>query len=336
MKSALLLICFLLTQRSLLWAQSFETEGIENFLKTHRPITQVLSPYEIFPKEEEEEIDSEMEFQNKHCKFETIKRYAEILSKFSKVDGLLALKSCNVTKEKKIKLLEDRIKQQIFLLSKFPKLEIIPNEKKDPNIDELTTSVSNLWEERVYLFSNFYHGHSLIWLGEEKEISEEINRVLYTEMNEKRKISLLKKMADDLKATNLRIYHLFQFSSQNPFYVTDLEAENKKSKETLENYFFNLFQEDIISPLNREKIRSINVCLSKIEIKNSHTRLTSILGFWQDYAFLAKSSQQNETKENQSIWKFLKKNIYNSHHFERRLENGLNICERIAESNELK
>jgi dGTP triphosphohydrolase len=316
---------------SLIFSSSQFAEGEDKeILKNGQPlITKVPLQFETFAKEEEEEeINSEIEFQKKRCKSDSIKNLSEVLAQFSKVDSLLALKSC-VRNEKG---LENRIKQQIFFLAKFPKLEILFKEKEEPIFSDLMQKLLLLWEERVYFYSNFYHGQSLLWLGEEKEISEEINRILYTDMSEKRKVSLLKKIIDDLETTNHRIYHLFQFSHKNLFLAKTLEEENLKSREILQSLLTILAEDEFISNENKRKLKSFNICLNNIDIKNPETRLAVFVGFWQDYHFLGNIHKDVLQKEIRSIINFLKKNILQSHHFERRLEKGLNVCELLPQS----
>jgi hypothetical protein len=305
--------------------------GLEELQKTGVPVSFVTSPYEDLTVDMEEEIDSEIDFQKTRCKFESLKDYADILSSFSKVEALFLLKKCNSTNAKNVKQVESQAKQQIFLISKFPKLELIHPDPKNIPMTELIAQITKLWEDRIYFFSNFYHEPVLLWLGEEKEITNEINRIVYTDMNEKRKWSLLKKLSDDILRSNQRIYQLFQYSGRNPLHAKDLQEENSQAKQTLHSFFQMLSNDENMPPAEKEKIISFNDCLAKINRSTPNLRLAHFLGFWQDYEILFSHKGANESKERLSIRNFLKKNTFQSHHFTRRLEKGLNTCNKVAQ-----
>ncbi len=327
----ILLFMLLLFHEVPLRAESSPEEDWENFKKSQCPITHVNLDYETSVTPEEDEIDSDITYYEKKCKQETLKNFSTLLSHFSKVDSLILLEECASAKVKNWKPLEEKTKQKIFTLSKFPKFEILTVGDSDEGISELTRKVTQVWQERVYTFSNFYHQRSLLWLGEEKEFTDEINRVLYTDMNEKRKTNLLRKLIQDLEASNQRIYHLFQYSSRNPFLAKSLYEENQRSKETLQRFLHNVSMEDEISAIQKEKLESFIACLDNINLRGQGVRLSGFLGFWQDYEFLNELTPKIKGEKSQSIPKFLKKTIYNSHHFEGRLEKGLNACRALAQ-----
>ncbi len=325
LRNLFFLITYLFFFHSLV-SEPHPAESFESFLKTNLPITQVNSRFDSQTVDEEEEIDSEIEYFSKKCKHPSLVAYGLILTHFSKVDGLLFLKECPKEKDNKTKQLEERAKQQIFMLFKFPKLEII-SDSVDPDSKEITDN----WEKRVYVFSNFYHKNILQWLGEEKELTNQINRIIYTDMNEKRKENLLKKIKEDLILSNKRIYHLFQYSTHNPFLVESLGEENKISHSKLGSLIGLISKEEYLKEIQKVRIKKLGDCLDSLDIQNSKVRLFSLYGFWQDYSFFFDYDQTKETKDSLSVRKFLKKSLLNSHHFESRLEKGLNTCEALAE-----
>lgn len=312
-------------------AESTPEENWEQFKTTNCPITSVNKDYETSVTPEEDEIDADLAFYGKKCKQDAILHLSSLLSQFSKVDSLILLEECANAKVKNWKPLEEKTKQKIFTLSKFPKLEILKMENSEENINDLTKQVEKVWQERIYRFSNFYHDQSLLWLGEEKAFTDEINRVLYTDMTDKRKISLLRKLVLDLEASNMRIYHLFQYASRNPFSARSLYEENQTSKMVLQSMLQSFSKEDDISKFQKEKLISFSACLEEINLKGKGIRLSSLLGFWQDYEFLTRMVQIQKVEKSQSIPKYLKKTIFNSHHFEGRLEKGLNACRALSQ-----
>jgi hypothetical protein len=314
-----------------LWPEDNPDQTWEFFLKNRIPRTHVQTPYNSLPSDSiEEEMDSEMQFEQNRCKYESIKNLAEITERFSRVDALLLLRNCRNLKDKNLRQTENQAKQQIFALSKFAKLEIIRSEPNDIELNESLEQLTKVWEERTYQFSNFYHKHTLLWLGEEKELTEEINRIVYLDMNPSRKLALLKKMREDIALSNKRLYHFFQYSQANPWEAQSLLEENQNTKSRLLDLLREIKQDQNLFAGPWEAISHFEECIEKLNIENPKIRLTVFIGFWQDYEIFYRKLNQRENKETLAILKFLKKNTLNSHHFVGRLYQNLSTCQIIS------
>jgi hypothetical protein len=314
-----------------LYSEDVLTKKYEEFGKFKIPLTEVKTPYEQTSMEKaEEEIDAEIDFQTSRCKQETLLQYAELLNRFSKVEGLILLKNCRNATSKNIPQIEKNAKQKLFELSKFPKLEILNPDPNDTNLSEVLKELMITWNERVYIYSNFYHKHSLIWLGEEKEFSEEINRIVYADILPKRKLSLLKKIHDDLNSSNQSLYFQFLYSQTNPFSAITLLEENENTKMVLIGFLSQLAREDSVSSENKLKTKQLKECLERLPGDHPKIRILMVYGFWQDYEIFIREIGSKDLKELNSTLQFLKKNIFQSHHFLGRLDASLKSCQSVA------
>jgi len=313
-----------------LFPQNREEKEWEDFLNTKIPLTNVSPIYqENFHNYGENEINVEKDFLLSRCKYEQIKSLSKLLETFSNIDAILLLKSCKNIDPKNLKKVESIYKQKIYDLIKFPKLELISSEKEDPELNLLHIQILNLWEERVYFYSNFYNPHALSFLAEEKTFTEEINRIVYSDMNQIRRISLLKKMKEDLIRNQKSIYQSFSHSEINPFQAKNLLEENQKVHSDLLSLFTIFLKDSELPTSNKDNLLAWQSCLNELDIKTPNVRLLAFYGFFEDYKRFKMDSYPADSKEVVSIRLFLRKNLYQAHHFSGRINYALNTCRKI-------
>ncbi|TGN18167.1 hypothetical protein [Leptospira idonii] len=294
-------------------------EHFELYLKTKIPTTKLKDSHykeTINPSSDEDAIESEFEFYIKKCTNKKIVSLSKILKPFSSIDSLIYLKNCSEPGQ------EQKIKQKLFEIIQFPKLEILETEIQNPEIKKIAEEILPLWEDRVYVFSNFYDPHTLVWYGKEKGFTEEINRIVYKDMPEHRKKTMLLRIKEDLLLSNQQIYHIYSYSTQSPWNEKNLLSENKRA----EGYYLKIMDEWGKDPTfpseKKQQLQELSNCITALGNQEKKFRLLGFYGFFTQYGTFTKESDPEE----EATVQFLRKNIYHSAHFERRWLEIRNSC----------
>lgn len=283
---------------------------------------------EKFPiiKEIESRENEEYEYYFQACKFPEIRELTEILKLVSFYDALLQIKRCSETNKSELSTAEKNIKKRIFDLTVFPKLEILNSEISNVEILKLVRELQTEWEKTVYVYSNFYKSHEVLFFGKEREYTTSLNRILYSEMPESKRKSLLLRLLQDIKGNQRSTYQLFYYSSQNPWNLSDLPSENTKSK----TYFLDVLSSWSSDPnLTKSQLSQLNElanCLEKIPSEEKKIRIFGFFGFFSDYGRFSINGPTQFQKDNLTKLQFIRKTIFQSHHFQKRLENVMISC----------
>ncbi|TGM31636.1 hypothetical protein [Leptospira biflexa] len=307
-----------------LWSeyQTFPNLKSEAYTKGHFPILK-----EIEVKENEE-----YEYYFQICKFQEIRELSEILKLVSFYDALLQIKRCSEANKNEIVTIEKHAKKKIFDLTVFPKLEILTSEITNAEILNLVRNLQIEWEKTVYVYSNFYKPHEVLFLGKEREYTTAINRILYSEMPESKRKLLLLRLLQDMKANQKATYQLFYYSNQNPWNSEDLISENIKSK----SYYLeivSLWKNDPnITDTISSQLNELENCLVFLPKDQLKIRIFGFFGFFSDYGRFSNEDLTQLQRENQIKLQFIRKTIFQSHHFQKRLENVLISCKNSVES----
>ncbi|BDA79322.1 hypothetical protein LPTSP3_g22520 [Leptospira kobayashii] len=302
----------------------------EDFLVTKSILTKIKKDsYSHFQNDpsENNDLEKDIEYYLAKCKYKKIKNLTRILKLFSPVDSLLFLKQCSETKKEEASSFESTVKQKLFELSRFPKLEIIETELADKEVLSSFSELKRIWEDRVYLFSNFYSPHSLAWLGYEKEITEEINRIAYSDLPVHRKANQLNRIKEDTIQANKKLYLMFLYSAENPWNKTSLSDENRESFTFYRERSEKLLSDPDFPTDAKAKLEELLNCLKNInEVGKENMRLLFFYGFFYDYGMDWNNLGAELLKEEKSVLSYLKKTIYQSHHFEKRLHQIGKTC----------
>ncbi|XDD45154.1 hypothetical protein AB3N60_10545 [Leptospira sp. WS39.C2] len=289
---------------------------------------------ESFPilREVESKENEEYEYYFQHCKSREVRDLTEILSLVSFYDAMLQIKRCHEANKNQILEIEKSSKKKLFELTVFPKLEILSSEIQNAEILSLVRDLQKEWEKTVYIHSNFYKPHEVLFLGKEREYTVTLNRILYSEMPEsKRKFALLK-LLQDIKSNQKATYQLFYYSKQNPWNVTDVKVENSKSK----SYFLQILSTWKNDPLftneQRNQLNSLENCLVNLTTEEKKIRIFGFFGFFSDYGRFSVENLRVEQKENLTRLQFIRQTLIQSHHFQKRLENIMISCKNSVES----
>ncbi|TGL45990.1 hypothetical protein EHQ49_00595 [Leptospira perdikensis] len=279
---------------------------------------------------QEEELD--FLYYWKICNHSEIKDLTEILRYISFYDAILTVRQCSeATKEEFIQL-EKQTKKKIFDLIVLPKLEILESEITNEELFPLVSELKKEWEKTIYIFSNLYKSHEVLLLGKEREYTLAINRVLYSEMPETRRKTLILRLLQDMKQQNKNTYQLFYYSKQNPWSSANLNEENVETKK----FFLNLIGEWKLDPdFDPEKLSSLTefqTCLEEIPNTNQKIRILGFFGFFSDYGRFTTKGQTSFSQTNQTRVRFIKQTLFRSHHFQKRLENVLISCKNSVQS----
>ncbi|PJZ45594.1 hypothetical protein [Leptospira brenneri] len=279
------------------------------------------------PEEEQDFL-----FYLKNCNHPEIKDLTQILKYISFYDAILTVKQCAEANKDELILLEKQTKKKIFDLIVLPKLEILESEITNEELIPLITQLRKEWEKTIYIFSNLYKSHEVLFLGKEREYTLAINRVLYSDMPEARRKTLVLRLLQDMKGHNKSIYQLFYYSKQNPWSSANLNEENLEAKK----YFLSLLEEWKVDPdFDPEKINNLNefqTCLEEIPETNQKIRILGFFGFFSDYGRFSIKDQMTFSKSNQTRVRFIKQTLFRSHHFYKRLENVLTSCTNSIQS----
>lgn len=268
----------------------------------------------------------------KLCSQSEIKDLTEILRYISFYDAILTVKHCTEFNKEELSILEKQTKKKIFDLIVLPKLEILESEITNPDLYPLVAELQKEWEKTVYVFSNLYKAQEVLLLGKEKEYTLAINRVLYSEMPETRRKTLILRLLQDMKQQNKSSYQLFYFSKQNPWAVSSLKEENSESKKI----FLSLIEEwqldSDFAQENKPLLKEFQVCLEEIPMNQEKIRLLGFFGFFKDYGRFTTKDQVNFSQSNQTRVRFIRQTLFRSHHFQKRLENVLTSCKNSVQS----
>ncbi|TGN03916.1 hypothetical protein EHR08_12065 [Leptospira bandrabouensis] len=268
----------------------------------------------------------------KLCSQSEIKDLTEILRYISFYDAILTVKHCTEFNKEELFQLEKQTKKKIFDLIVLPKLEILESEITNPDLIPLVAELQKEWEKTVYIFSNLYKAQEVLLLGKEKEYTLAINRVLYSEMPESRRKTLILRLLQDMKQQNKSSYQLFYYSKQNPWAVSSLKEENSEAKK----FFLSLVEEwqldSDFSQENKPLLKEFQVCLEEIPVNHEKIRLLGFFGFFNDYGRFTTKNQLNFSKSNQTRVRFIRQTLFRSHHFQKRMENVLTSCKNSVQS----
>lgn len=279
------------------------------------------------PEEEEDFL-----FYWKTCNQIDIKDLTQILRYISFYDAILAVKQCNTANKEEMTLIEKQIKKKIFDLIVLPKFEILESEIVSDELIPLVDELRKEWEKTIYIFSNLYKSHEVLFLGKEREYTLAINRVLYSEMPETRRKTLVLRLLQDMKQQNKNTYQLFYYSKLNPWSTSNLNDENSESKK----FFLALLEEWELDPdFDPEKLsplKELHSCLEEIPSANEKIRLLGFFGFFSDYGRFSTKDQTTFSRTNQTRVRFIRQTLFRSHHFQKRLENVLTSCKNSVQS----
>ncbi|TDY71100.1 hypothetical protein CLV96_0055 [Leptospira meyeri] len=284
----------------------------------------------IRPATEAEEED--FSFYWKSCHQTEIKDLTQILRYISFYDAILTVRQCvTANKEEQIQL-EKQTKKKIFDLIVLPKFEILESEIKNEELIPLLEELRNEWEKTIYVFSNLYKSHEVLFLGKEREYTLAINRVLYSDMPEARRKTLILRLLHDMKQQNRSTYQLFYYSKQNPWSASNLNEENTESKK----FYLSLIEEWKVDPdFDTDQINTLNefqTCLEEIPNTNPKIRILGFFGFFSDYGRFTTKDQFSFSQTNQTRVRFIRQTLFRSHHFQKRLENVMISCKNSVQS----
>ncbi|EMY69573.1 hypothetical protein [Leptospira vanthielii] len=262
----------------------------------------------------------------KICNQSEIKDLTEILRYISFYDAILIVRQCSEANKDEVTQLEKQTKKKIFDLIVLPKFEILESEITNEELIPLVSELRKEWEKTIYVFSNLYKSQEVLLLGKEKEYTLAINRVLYSEMPETRRKTLILRLLQDMKQQNKNTYQLFYYSKQNPWSVSNLNEENSESKK----FYLSLLDEWKLDPdfdlENLPSLKEFHTCLEEIPITNQKIRLLGFFGFFSDYGRFTTKDQTSFSQANQTRVRFIRQTLFRSHHFQKRLENVLTSC----------
>lgn len=268
----------------------------------------------------------------KTCNHPEIKDLTEILRYISFYDAILTVKQCSEGSKEELTQLEKQTKKKIFDLIVLPKLEILETEITNEGLVPLVSELKKEWEKTIYIFSNLYKSHEVLFLGKEREYTLAINRVLYSEMPETRRKTLILRLLQDMKQQNKNTYQLFYYSKQNPWSAANLNEENTESKK----FFLSLLAEWSVDPdfdpERSSSLKEFQSCLEAIPNTNQKIRILGFFGFFSDYGRFRTKDQTSFSQANQSRIRFIKQTLFRSHHFQKRLENVLISCKNSVQS----
>ncbi|EOQ88322.1 hypothetical protein LEP1GSC202_3445 [Leptospira yanagawae serovar Saopaulo str. Sao Paulo = ATCC 700523] len=311
---------------------SFET--IWNEFQKEPSLHSIAFKKETYPILREIETKQEEEFQyyQNLCKSNEIRDLSDILKQISFYDALLHIRRCAEGKKEDLLPIEKDSKKRIFDLILFPKLEILPNEITNDEIYSLVRELLREWEKTVYLFSNFYKPHEVLFLGKEREYSLTMNRILYSEMPESKRKTLLLRLLQDIKSHQKSTYQLFYYSNQNPWNLKTLKLENEKSKSIFLEILKLWKLDPIFSNTQRSQLNDLEICLAKIPSDQTKIRIFGFFGFFHDYGRFGYENQIGALGSNQTRLQYIHQTLFQSHHFQKRLENVMISCKNSVES----
>lgn len=311
---------------------SFETIWKE--YQTHPSLRSEAYQKESFPILREVETKEEDEFAYflQNCKSKEICDLTEILKIVSFYDALLQLKHCQDAKKEDLTSIEKETKKRIFDLIMFPKLEILTSEITNVELISLVREILQEWEKTVYLISNFYKPHEVLFFGKEREYSLSINRILYSEMPESKRKSLLLRLLQDIKAHQKSTYQLFYYSNQNPWNLKDLKSENEKSKSFYLKVLSHWKESPVFSDSQISQLNNLKNCLEQIPVDQKKIRIFGFFGFFHDYGRFVTEEQILANTANKPRFQYIHLTLFQSHHFQKRLENVMISCKNSVES----
>ncbi|MDF3819226.1 hypothetical protein P3G55_04915 [Leptospira sp. 96542] len=272
------------------------------------------------------EYEGEFSYFYNLCAHEDIKELSVLYKLLSFYDATVLLKTCSESKKEYLPELEKIAKKRVFDLLILPKLEILESETNLENLSPYVNELKSEWEKTIYLYSNFYKATEVLYFGKEREFIQTINTTLYSEMPESRRKVAIQRLLEDLKVHNKSSYQLFLYSKQNPWSSPSLVEENNRSI-TYYNAILSDWENETEPIIDeKEKLQSLRNCLLGLTKKTGNYRLLAYYGFFYDYGrFVGLQNVQNQSKVS-----FIKRTIYQSHHFKNRLDVVLNSCKNTA------
>ncbi|MCW7466111.1 hypothetical protein [Leptospira levettii] len=283
-------------------------------------------------REVETKENEEYDYYFQLCKFQEIRELTEILSYLSFYDALLQIKRCTEITKNETANLEKQIKKKLFDLIVFPKLEILSSEISNAENLSLVRELQSEWEKTVYLYSNFYKPHEVLLFGKEREYTLSLNRILYSDMPESKRRSFLLRLLQDIKTNQRSTYQMFYYSKQNPWNLAELKSENEKSK----SYFLQILSSWKIDPLftdgQKQQLNELQICLEKLPTEEKKIRIFGFFGFFSDYGRFSVENPSFKTRENLTKLLYIRQTLFQSHHFQKRLENVMINCKNSVES----
>lgn len=276
--------------------------------------------------------EEDFSFYWKSCHQPEIKDLTQILRYISFYDAILTVRQCvTANKEEQIQI-EKQTKKKIFDLIVLPKFEILESEITNEELIPLVDELKKEWEKTIYVFSNFYKSHEVLFLGKEREYTLAINRILYSDMPEGRRKTLILRLLQDMKQQNKSTYQLFYYSKQNPWAASNLNEENYESKK----FYLSLIEEwnldPDFDPNQISSLKDFQSCLEEIPNSNQKIRILGFFGFFSDYGRFTTKDQTSFSQTNQTRIRYIRHSLFHSHHFQKRLENVLISCKNSVQS----
>ncbi len=131
------------------------------------------------------------------------------------------------------------------------------------------------------------------------------------------------------------MYLLFLYSAENPWNRFSLSDENKESFSFYQRKSEKLLSDPDFPTEAKAQLEKLLNCLKNINSQDKENRrLLSFYGFFYDYGMDWDDLGMEILKEEKSVISYLKKTIYQSHHFERRFNQIGRICKQTELDNE--
>lgn len=259
----------------------------------------------------DETTKDEYDYYAKKCPSTELRDSAQILYSLSPFDSVFVLKNCSEIPESLRGGLEKSTKQKIYDLSFLPLYEKIQNVEL-PDHSIFTDSFA-IWKRTVYRYSNFYK-NDLLFLETERQFSNQLIRVLYSESSISQKLISVKKITEDMRNHNLAKLQMYLYSKQNPVFAKNLEEENSFLYKYFKSSILLFLDENEISEVDKIKLKQFESCLDRIK-EDSNQRLLLFYGYFSDYErFLYTPVSKTNLKASQQ-WNFVKRTVFQSHHF---------------------
>ncbi len=264
----------------------------------------------------------EYEFYAKKCPASEIKDAAQILYLLSPFDSVFVLKHCSEVPESLRGGLEKSTKQKIYDLSFLPIYEKIPTVEL-PEHSILNDSFE-IWKRTVYRYSNFYK-NDLLFLETERQFSNQLIRVLYSESSLSQKLLSIKKITEDMRNHNLAKLQMYLYSNQNPVLAKSLDEENSFLYKYYKSNIYSFLEEGEISNQDKKKLKDFESCLEAVK-KDANQRLLLFYGYFSDYERFLSMPIANSNPKAVQQWNFVKRNVLRSHHFSGRTTELSDTC----------
>lgn len=269
----------------------------------------------------------EYDFYLSRCPFPSSVGLIQNLKILSPIDSVFSLKHCSEIPESFLSGFEKSIKQKIYDLTLLPVYEEVRN--PSPLLHPVVSESFKVWKKTVYHYSNFYK-NELLFLEKERQFSNQLIRILYSEGPPSQKVTLLRRIMEDMRNINLAKTQMFLYSKQNPWSSKTLEDENLMAYKYYSSTIQNLLAEPAVPPKEKEYISKISGCISLIKDVPKF-RLLLFYGFFSDYGrFLDQTDTLNLDSNHRNQRIFIKRTIFQSHHFSNRAKDLSETCDTIV------